>query len=102
LIEEVLVGVFDRITFRLPGTENDIRITQTTTYPLEEIAVPVLVVHGTEDRLVPFMQHGKLLAARIPGAQLLAVEGGEHMSIFTHRDEVRSRVTRFLRDLAPA
>jgi pimeloyl-ACP methyl ester carboxylesterase len=102
LIEEVLVGVFDRITFRLPGTENDIGVTQKTTYPLEQIAVPVLVVHGTEDRLVPFMQHGKLLAARIPGAQLLAVEGGEHMSIFTHRDEVRSRVTRFLRDLAPA
>jgi pimeloyl-ACP methyl ester carboxylesterase len=59
-----------------------------------------LVVHGTDDRLVPFTEHGKLLAARIPGAQLLAVEGGEHMAIFTHRDEVRTRVTRFLRDPA--
>lgn len=101
LIEELLVGGFDRMALRLPGTDNDIRITRTTTYPLEQIAVPVLVVHGTKDRLVPFRQHGKLLAARIPGAQLLAVEGGEHMSIFTHRDEVRARVTRFLRELAP-
>jgi len=102
LIEEVIVDVFDRITRRLPGTDNDIRTTQTTTYPLEQIAVPVLVVHGTEDRLLPFEQHGKSLAARIPGAQLLAVEGREHMAIFMHRDEVRSRVTRFLRDLAPS
>ena len=102
LIEEAIVGVFDRITLRLRGTENDIRIIRTTTYPLEQIAVPVLVVHGTEDRLVPFPQNGRSLAARIPGAQLLAVEGGEHMSIFTHRDEVRARVTQFLRDLAPS
>jgi len=101
LLEEVIVGVFERITLRLPGTDNDVRITQTTTYPLEQIKVPVLVVHGTGDRLVPFTQHGKLLAARIPGAQLLAIEDGEHMAIFTHRDEIRVRVTQFLRDLAP-
>ena len=102
MIEEVVVGVFDRITLRLPGTNNDIRITQTTTYPLEQIAVPTLVVHGTDDHLVPFAQHGKLLAGRIPRAQLLTVEGGEHMAIFTHRNEVRPRVTRFLRNLAPS
>lgn len=102
LLEEVITGVFDNITLRLPGTDNDIRITKTTTYPLEQIAVPVLVVHGTEDRLIPFAQHGKLLEARIPGAELLAVEGGEHMAIFTHRDEIRERVARFLHDLAPA
>jgi pimeloyl-ACP methyl ester carboxylesterase len=101
LLEEVIVGVFDRITLRLPGTDNDIRITKTTTYPLEQIEVPVLVVHGTQDRLVPFEQHGKSLAARIPGAQLLTVQSGEHMAIFTHHNEVRARVTRFLRDLAP-
>lgn len=101
LLEELLVGGFDRMALRLPGTENDIAITRTTTYPLEQIAVPVLVVHGTDDRMVPFARHGKSLAELIPGAQLLPVEGGEHVSIFTHREEVRARVTRFLRDLAP-
>jgi pimeloyl-ACP methyl ester carboxylesterase len=100
LIEEAIVGAFDNATLRLAGTDNDIRITQTTTYPLEQIEVPTLVVHGTEDRTVPFA-HGKSLAARIPGAQLLTVEGGEHMAIFTHRDEIRARVTGFLRGLAP-
>ena len=75
--------------------------TSTTTYPLEEIDLPVLVVHGTEDSQVPFLQHGQALATRIPGAELLALEGGEHVSIFTHRNEVRGRVTGFLRKLVP-
>jgi len=101
LLEELLVGVFDRMPLRLPGTENDITVTRTTSYPLEEITVPVLVVHGTEDSQVPFIQHGQALASRIPGAELLAIEGGEHVSIFTHRNEVRARVTGFLRKLTP-
>ena len=73
-----------------------------TTHSLDQIALPVLIVHGTKDRMVSFTQHGKSLAERIPRAQLLAVEGGEHMAIFTHHDEVRARVTRFLCDLASA
>jgi pimeloyl-ACP methyl ester carboxylesterase len=61
--------------------------------------VPTLVVHGTNDRLVPFEQHGAKFAARILGAQLLAVEGGEHVAIFTHRELVKQRVMEFLRGL---
>ena len=95
-----MMSTFDQAALRLPGTENDIAVTRAATYPLEQIAVPVLIVHGTGDRLVPFTQHGRSLAARIPGAELLAIEGGEHVAIFTHRNEVRARVTRFLREHA--
>jgi pimeloyl-ACP methyl ester carboxylesterase len=102
LLKALMMSTFDRTALRLPGTENDIAVTRTTTYPLEQIAVPVLIVHGTGDRLVPFTRHGKSLTARIPGAELLAIEGGEHVAIFTHRNEVRARVTRFLREHAPA
>ena len=101
LFMSLLGSTSDRMALRLPGTENDIRVTRTTTYPLEQIAVPVLIVHGTADRLVPFAQHGKTLATRIPGAELLAIEGGEHVAIFTHRAAVRARVTQFLREHAP-
>jgi len=97
LFTALLRSTADRIPLRLPGTENDIRVTRTTTYPLEQIAVPTLVVHGTADRLVPFPEHGQALAARIPGAELLAVEDGDHVAIFTHRAAVRVRVTQFLR-----
>jgi pimeloyl-ACP methyl ester carboxylesterase len=99
LFTELTVGVFDHMAARIPGTKNDISITQTTSYPLPDIAVPTLVVHGTKDPLVPFEEHGKRLATEIPGAQLLAVEGGEHVTIFTHRREVQTKVAAFLQKL---
>jgi pimeloyl-ACP methyl ester carboxylesterase len=89
-------SVLDRMVRRLPGTENDIRQTRAEMgYPLEEISVPTLVVHGTSDSLVPFVQ-AKALASRVPAAELLMIEGGEHASIFTHRAEVRATIDRFL------
>jgi pimeloyl-ACP methyl ester carboxylesterase len=75
LFTALLRSTSDRMALRLPGTENDIRVTRTTAYPLEQIGVPILVVHGTAERLVPFAQHGQVLATRIPGAELLAIEG---------------------------
>jgi pimeloyl-ACP methyl ester carboxylesterase len=99
LYKEVAVGSFNRMAERIEGTKNDIKISQTRTYPLRDIAVPTLVIHGTKDPLVPFEEHGKRLATEIPGAQLLSVEGGEHVTIFTHRKEVQSRVSVFLQEL---
>jgi len=96
LLEEMMRRSGDRVGERLAGTFNDVTITRTRDYPLEQTAVPTLVVHDTADPFVPFEQHGKALASRIPGAELLAVEGGEHMTIFTHRDAVRPRVVDFL------
>lgn len=42
-----------------------------------EIAVPALVIHGTEDPLVPY-EHGLNLVNTIPGAVLLTLEGTGH------------------------
>jgi pimeloyl-ACP methyl ester carboxylesterase len=44
---------------------------------LGSIAVPTLVIHGTEDPLFPF-PHGEALAREIPGAELLALERMGH------------------------
>lgn len=99
LYRELAVGMFYRIAERIEGTRNDIKISQTRTYPLTDIAVPTLVIHGTKDPLVPFEGHGRHLASEIPGAQLLAAEGGGHGTIFTHRREIRSKVSAFLKDL---
>jgi pimeloyl-ACP methyl ester carboxylesterase len=44
---------------------------------LGEITAPTLVLHGTEDPLFPF-GHAVVLAAEIPGAHLVAVEGVGH------------------------
>jgi pimeloyl-ACP methyl ester carboxylesterase len=44
---------------------------------LGRITVPTLVIHGTEDPILPF-PHGELTANLIPGAKLVAVEGMGH------------------------
>jgi len=44
---------------------------------VHRIGVPTLVVHGSHDPLFP-LPHGRALAAAIPGARLLVVEGMGH------------------------
>lgn len=45
--------------------------------PLSAIIVPTLVIHGTADPMFP-LEHGEALAAEIPGATLLPLEGAGH------------------------
>jgi len=44
--------------------------------------VPVLVVHGRNDRIVPFAEGEKLFAAARPGAEFLPVDGADHNDLF--------------------
>lgn len=48
-----------------------------TRAPLSSIAVPTLVIHGTADPMFP-VEHGEALAAEIPAARLLTLEGAGH------------------------
>lgn len=102
LLEALTLSTSDRMGLRIAGTENDVNITRTHTYPLEQLTVPVLVVHGTKDPLVPYATHAQSLVARVPGAQLVTLEGGEHTAIFSHRHEAQARVIQFLGEHAPA
>lgn len=45
--------------------------------PVSSIAVPTLVIHGTADPLFP-IGHGEALAAELPDAELLRLEGAGH------------------------
>ncbi|HAR63017.1 MAG TPA: alpha/beta hydrolase, partial [Candidatus Margulisbacteria bacterium] len=96
LFKVVLLGSFDRMADRVAGTKNDIRISGQFTCQYESITVPTLIVHGSKDPLVPFEHHGKILAESIPGAKLCLLEGGEHVAIFTHRNQVQKAVKDFL------
>lgn len=96
IFSTLLLSTYDRMGQRLVGTANDIEISRTATYPLENLNVPVLIVHGTQDQLVQFDVHAKMFEARVPEAELLAVEGGEHVAIFTHRTMVRAKVIEFM------
>jgi 3-oxoadipate enol-lactonase len=49
-----------------------------TSARLAEIAAPALVVHGTEDRMLP-PANSRAIAERIPGARLVELEGVGHL-----------------------
>jgi pimeloyl-ACP methyl ester carboxylesterase len=96
LMKALQASTTESLAKRLAGTRNDIRQSRRRfDYRLEQITVPLLAVHGTADKVVPFAQ-SLSLAERVPKAELFAIEGGEHVSLVTHLDEIRLRVTGFL------
>jgi len=65
---------------------------------LAKIDVPVLVMHGTEDRILPFDSTAARLPALIADCTLVSVEGGPHNIVWTHSDEVNAALLAFLRE----
>jgi non-heme chloroperoxidase len=63
---------------------------------LPKIDVPVLVVHGTEDRILPYEATAKRLPGLINDLRLVTVEGGPHNIGWTHPDEVNTALLEFL------
>jgi non-heme chloroperoxidase len=63
---------------------------------LPKIDVPTVVVHGTEDRILPFAATAARLPGLIAGVKLVSVEGGPHNIGWTHPDEVNRALLEFL------
>jgi non-heme chloroperoxidase len=63
---------------------------------LAKIDIPVLVMHGTEDRILPFEATAERLLALIADCTLIPVEGGPHNIAWTFPDEVNSAMLGFL------
>ena len=56
---------------------------------LASLRVPLLIVHGTADEVIPF-RHGEQLAAAAPaGSQFIRVDGARHMESLTRADVQR-------------
>jgi pimeloyl-ACP methyl ester carboxylesterase len=66
-------------------------------YPLEEINVPVLVIHAVDDSLASYA-NAEALAKRIPNAELLPIPSGGHL-LLSQEAVVRSEIARFLESL---
>ena len=86
------------ISQRGAGQENDSMQFGMLKLPSEEVSVPTLIVHGTEDVNVPYRQ-SQLLAEQIPHASLHTVKGGDHMMPFSHSEEVAMAVEQFMATL---
>lgn len=58
----------------------------------KEITVPTLIIHGSEDPVIPY-EHGKYLAKVIPGANLRTLQGTGHELHYDDWDEIINGIT---------
>jgi non-heme chloroperoxidase len=63
---------------------------------LPKIDVPTLVIHGTDDRILPFAVTSGRLGGLIADVKIVPIEGGPHNVGWTHSDEVNSALLNFL------
>ena len=63
---------------------------------LPKIDVPMLVVHGDADRVLPFEKTGKRLPGLIKDMQLVVIAGGPHAISWTHADQVNRALLDFV------
>jgi non-heme chloroperoxidase len=75
----------------IPTWETDFRA------DLAKIDVPVLVIQGDADRVLPFDKTGKRLPGLIKNMELFAIEGGPHAISWTHADQVNHALQDFLK-----
>jgi pimeloyl-ACP methyl ester carboxylesterase len=68
---------------------------------LGEITVPALILHGTADTEVPFVE-AECLHAGLPTSSLLPFVGGGHRILVTHAESYRQAIIDFLHALPDA
>jgi non-heme chloroperoxidase len=74
----------------IPTWETDFRA------DLEKIDVPMLVIQGDADRILPYEKTGKRLPGLIKDMELVTIEGGPHAIAWTHTSRVNDALLRFL------
>jgi non-heme chloroperoxidase len=64
---------------------------------LPKIDVPVMVIQGDADRVLPFEKTGQRLPSLIKDVELRAIDGGPHAIAWTHADQVNHALQDFLK-----
>jgi len=63
---------------------------------LKKIDIPVLIIHGDADEIVPINVSGDKTAALIPQATYLIYEGAPHGLFFTEKEKLNTDLIRFI------
>lgn len=88
-------------SLRKAGFLNDFsQFQHTSSYPLEQVSAPTMVVHGTADMVVPYHQ-GEISHDYIPNNQFLSVPGGTHLCFISHGEVVKPALAAFLQEHQP-
>lgn len=61
-----------------------------------KVNVPTLVIHGSNDQIVPFESTGKVAAEMIEGAELKVYDNAPHGFAVTHQDQLNQDLLAFL------
>jgi non-heme chloroperoxidase len=64
---------------------------------LPKIDVPILVIHGDADQVLPLDKTASRLSGLIKDTHLVVVEGGPHAIPWTHADQVNTALLGFIR-----
>jgi non-heme chloroperoxidase len=63
---------------------------------LAKISIPVLVIQGDQDRVLPYEATGRRLPALLKNARSTVIAGGPHAIIWTHANEVNQALLDFI------
>ena len=74
----------------IPTWETDFRA------DIPKMDVPILVIQGDDDRILPFPLTGQRLPDMIKDMQLVVIDGGPHAIAWTHSDQVNSALLKFM------
>jgi len=74
----------------VPTWETDFRA------DLPKIDVPMLVIQGDDDRVLPFPKTGRRLPGMIKDVQLVSIVEGPHAIAWTHSDQVNAALLKFI------
>ncbi|HEV2258016.1 MAG TPA: alpha/beta fold hydrolase [Streptosporangiaceae bacterium] len=61
-----------------------------------EVDVPMLVIQGDADRILPYPNTGKRLPGLIKDMHLIVIDGGPHAISWTHTDQLNRALLDFL------
>ena len=64
---------------------------------LSKITVPTLILHGSDDQIVPIEISGNVTAKIVKHAELIVYEGAPHGLLATHKDNVSADLLAFLK-----
>jgi non-heme chloroperoxidase len=74
----------------IPTWETDFRA------DLPKIDVPMLVIQGDADRVLPYPKTGQRLPGMIKNMQMVVIDDGPHAIAWTHADQVNSALLKFM------
>jgi non-heme chloroperoxidase len=74
----------------IPTWETDFRA------DLPKIGVPMLVIQGDDDRVLPFPKTGQRLPSMLKDVQLVTIDQGPHAIAWTHADQVNAALLKFI------